>query len=115
MEQTTPSTEDYPFREKSALCHGILFKHHLHRDLSIFRLLTCELSPGSYNQAPAMAELAALSLACNIFQVISFAHEIYDVCKGIRETGTSDVSTLVSTLLHPLFRPSHCLPNSNNT
>jgi len=43
-----------------------------------------------------MAEVAALSLVCNIFQVISFAHKVYDVGKKISETGTSDTVTLVS-------------------
>jgi hypothetical protein len=45
-----------------------------------------------------MAELAALSLACNIFQVISFTHEMYDGYKKIKETGTSDPLALVITL-----------------
>ncbi|TID23410.1 hypothetical protein E2P81_ATG02981 [Venturia nashicola] len=42
-----------------------------------------------------MAEaLAAMGIACNIFQVISFAHEVYDVFKEIRETGSSDAEFL---------------------
>ena len=43
-----------------------------------------------------MAELAALSLACNIFQVISFAHETYNSYQKIRESGTLDPLALVS-------------------
>jgi hypothetical protein len=46
-----------------------------------------------------MAEaIAALSLACNVFQVISFAHEVYNVTKEIEETGSSDSIALVSSL-----------------
>jgi hypothetical protein len=43
-----------------------------------------------------MAEaIAALGIACSVFQVISFAHEVYNVSKEIKETGSSNSSTLV--------------------
>jgi hypothetical protein len=41
-----------------------------------------------------MEGLVALSLACNVFQVISFAHEIYDVSKRIIEDGSPDPTAL---------------------
>jgi hypothetical protein len=67
-----------------------------------------------------MAELAALSLVCNVIQVISFAHEVYNTYEKIRETGTSDASALVGTILSPDFtwrgyalstRNPHCQMN----
>lgn len=44
-----------------------------------------------------MAEaLAALSLACNVFQIIGFAHEVYNFSKETKATGSSDAEVLVS-------------------
>lgn len=44
-----------------------------------------------------MAEaIAALSIACNIFQIISFAREVYNVAEEIKATGCADAEALVS-------------------
>lgn len=37
-----------------------------------------------------MEALAALSMACNVFQVVSFAGEVISVAKNIRRSGTPD-------------------------
>ena len=41
-----------------------------------------------------MEPLTIFGLVCNVFQVISFAHEVYDVSKRINEDGSPDVSSL---------------------
>jgi hypothetical protein len=45
-----------------------------------------------------MAELAALSVVANIFQVIGFVKDLYDVAKDIQDTGTSDKLAVVSSI-----------------
>jgi hypothetical protein len=48
--------------------------------------------------SPLMAELAALSVVANIFQVIGFVKDLYDVAKDIQDTGTSDQLAVVSSI-----------------
>lgn len=37
-----------------------------------------------------MEGLVALGLVCNVFQIISFAHELYDVSKRVVKDGSPD-------------------------
>jgi len=60
--------------------------------------------------------LAALGLACNVFQIVSFAREVYQVSKTVLETGDVPPPALATTLedLAKVFRDVESTTTASN-
>jgi pyruvate/oxaloacetate carboxyltransferase len=80
VQETTPGEPGYPTH------------HFVGQTISQINLFN--LSPITNIMAEA---LAALAIACNVIQVISFCHETVDLAIKIHKQGTADVGLLQST------------------
>jgi hypothetical protein len=73
-------------------CRNILLNPAKFQNNRFVLLATLEnfLSPNKLRMDP----LSALSLACNIMQIVSFVHEAYETSKRISEDGSADSTSL---------------------